>query len=96
MIFEPNKNPYVHEVDGTIESLRKAIGDGLSIKISIKETKIPGLVIIQAENGIALRLKQNPHSENIVGTFVVAKYVDNELVSLNREEIEYLLTGGLS
>jgi hypothetical protein len=95
VIFEPNQNPYISEISGTSESLRNAISEGASIRLAYKQTNTSGIVIVHAENGLSLRLKQNSHAEDIVGTFAVCKYVDNELVDFDRGEIEKILTAGL-
>lgn len=91
VIFEPNQNPYISEISGTSESLRNAIYEGSSIRLAYKQTNASGIVIVHAENGLSLRLKQNNHADNIVGTFAICKYIDNELVDFDRGEIEAVL-----
>ena len=46
--------------------------------------------IVSCENGIDLRMKQNIHTENVMGTFIVVKSVDNEFVSLDKQDIKLI------
>jgi hypothetical protein len=93
VIFETNRKPYIAEIDGSPESLRNSISDGSLVKLGFKETKFPGNVIVYAANGIELRLKQNSWIDNIVGTFAVCKYIDNEPVNFDRKEIDIVMKG---
>jgi hypothetical protein len=96
IIFKSNQKPYIVEIEATLSALKNAISNDMPIKIDFKETQLPGIVIVYAINGLELRLKQNSWADNIVGTFAVCKYVDNELVDFDRGEIEHILKTGIS
>ena len=87
IIFEPNQKPYIAEIEANLAALKNTISNDMSVKIGFKETKLPGIVIIYATNGLELRLKQNSWADNIVGTFAICKYIDNELVNFDKNEI---------
>lgn len=96
IIFEPNQKPYIVEIEATLSALKNAISNDIPVRIGFKITQIPGIVIVYPENGLELRLKQNSHADNIVGTFAVCKYVDNELLDFDRGDIEEVLRNGIS
>lgn len=93
IIFEPNQKPYILEIEASLSALKNAISNKMPVKIGFKETQLLGIVIVYLENGLELRLKQNSWADNIVGTFAVCKYVDNELLEFDRDEIEGILKG---
>lgn len=94
LVFEPGHKPYIQEINGSFESMRKVIigesltENSLTIKLAFKPFKTDTFTVVFCENGIELRLKQNPHADNMVGTFFIMKHVDNEIVSLSVDEIE--------
>jgi hypothetical protein len=94
LVFEPGHKPYIEEINGTLQSMRNLItGEILTanspvVKLAFKPFKIDTFTVVYCENGIELRLKQNTHADNMVGTFFIMKQVDNETVSLSPDEIE--------
>jgi hypothetical protein len=96
LVFEPGHKPYIEEINGSLQSMRNLItGESLTanspvVKLAFKPFKIDTFTVVYCENGIELRLKQNTHADNMVGTFFIMKQVANEIVSLTPAEVEMI------
>ena len=102
IVFEPGIKPYLSEINGSLQGFRETIKGknndfSEAIKLDFKEIEVENLekdVLIQmvfSENGISLRMKQNSHTENVMGTFIVVKSEENQFVGLEKQEIKLII-----
>lgn len=85
LIVEPNKEPYVKEIENTLEEKQKIVG-GL---IGFLELEY-NVDLICNEEGKFLNLEFNRVITNdvIVGTFIIAGQNKGETISLSRKQIK--------
>ena len=81
VIFEPYRQQYQKEIEGTLDSMKLIVGGELDI-ISLQDSYL----IVCNKNGISLRLRQNNHRDNMVGIFFVAKKLDGMIIGLEKKE----------
>lgn len=83
LVYEPNKEAYEKEIDGSLESMQKMVG-GYIETISIGMN----FLIVCNEEGLLLNLEPN---RGLVGTFFICKSEAPEMVGLTDAEIELIM-----
>lgn len=87
IVFEPDKKQYIQDIDGSLESMEKVVEGEIEI-IQLKDY----FLLICNKDGIALRLKQNNHKDNMVGVFFLAKSFDGNVVELSIKEAKRIVS----
>lgn len=85
LIVEPKKEPYVKEIDNTLEEKQKIVG-GLIEFVELEET----VDLICNDEGKMNNLEMNRIITNdiICGTFIICGQKDGDSISLTDEKIE--------
>lgn len=92
LVFEPEKEPYVKEIDGSLKSMQKIV-DGLIETVSLPQDD--EFLLIVNEEGLLLELPWNRffgREEPICGTAFICRDgysvpdCDGEMISLTDEE----------
>lgn len=85
LIVEPRKEPYVKEIDNTLEEKQKIV-DGLIEFVELEET----VDLICNDEGKMNNLEMNRIITNdiICGTFIICGQKDGDSISLSDEKIE--------
>lgn len=85
LIIEQNRDPYVREIEHTLENLQKIVG-GLIEFVELEN----GIDLIFNEEGKMLNLEMNRIIKNdiICGTFIIASQINGEYISLTDKQIK--------
>lgn len=92
LVVEPEKKPYVKEIDNTLESLQSEVGGDLQAIYPFED-----MVSLLLDDESKLRgkpLNRALHDENgkvydiIAGTFLIVGLADDDFGSLNEKHIE--------
>lgn len=83
IVFEPYTKQYLKSINGSIASMELIVGGEIEIN-GLKEN----YVLVSNRRGILLRLRQNNHKPNIVGTFFIAKTQGENIIGLETAEVK--------
>ena len=81
IVFEPYVKQYLKDIEDNIDSMKLIVGGEIEI-IHLKDNH----VLVYNKNGLALRLQQNNHKDNMVGIFFIAKNLNGKIVGLDKKE----------
>ena len=92
LVVEPEKKPYLKEIDNTLESLQSEVGGDIQAIYPFEE--LVGIVCCETAKLDGMPLNRALRDENgkvydiIAGTFLVVGLADDDFGSLNEKHIE--------